>query len=155
MFVFCRLSLLCSFFFFFSSRRRHTRWTGDWSSDVCSSDLTDVREVVRLAHAVGALVYVDAVHYVPHQPVDVRDLDCDFLACSPYKFFGPHTGAVYGKRAHLMRLKPYKVRPCSEAIPDRWESGTQNHEGMAGVAAGIEYLAELGRRVSRDALRRR
>jgi len=125
-----------------------------WASNAVGT-ITDVREVVRLAHAVGALVYVDAVHYVPHQPVDVRDLDCDFLACSPYKFFGPHTGAVYGKRAHLMRLKPYKVRPCSEAIPDRWESGTQNHEGMAGVAAGIEYLAELGRRVSRDALRRR
>jgi cysteine desulfurase family protein (TIGR01976 family) len=107
--------------------------------------INDVAEVVRMAHAVGALAYVDAVHYAPHGPIDVRALDCDFLACSPYKFFAPHMGALYGKRAHLERLQPYKVRPAGNNTPDRWETGTKNHEGLAGVAAAIDYLAELGR----------
>lgn len=110
--------------------------------------INDVAEIVRLAHAVGALAFLDAVHYAPHGPIDVCVLDCDFLACSPYKFFGPHTGALYGKREHLTRLRPYKVRPASDQIPDRWETGTQNHEGLAGVAAAIDYLAELGRRAA-------
>lgn len=110
--------------------------------------INDVAETVRLAHAVGAWVFVDAVHYAPHGPIDVRALGCDFLACSPYKFFGPHMGVLYGKRAHLTKLRPYKVRPASNESPDRWETGTQNHEGLAGVAAGIGYLAELGQRVS-------
>lgn len=108
--------------------------------------INDVAEVVKLAHAVNALVFVDAVHYVPHGPLDVKKLDCDFLACSPYKFFGPHTGVLYGKRPHLTRLRPYKVRPASDELPYRWETGTQNHEGFAGVVAAINYLAELGRR---------
>jgi len=108
--------------------------------------INDVAEIVRRAHRVGALAFVDAVHYAPHGPIDVRALDCDFLVCSSYKFFGPHCGALYGKREHLERLRPYKVRPASEKIPDRWETGTQNHEGQAGVAAAIDYLAELGRR---------
>src|SRR5208282_628924 len=84
--------------------------------------------------------------YAPHGPIDVRSLDCDFLVCSPYKFFGPHSGALYGKREHLQRLRPYKVRPAADSLPDRWETGTQNHEGLAGVTAAVEYLAELGRR---------
>jgi cysteine desulfurase family protein (TIGR01976 family) len=108
--------------------------------------INDVGEVVRLAHAAGALAYIDAVHYAPHGPIDVRTLDCDFLVCSPYKFFGPHSGALYGKREHLERLLPYKVRPAADRLPDRWETGTQNHEGLAGVAAAVEYLAELGQR---------
>jgi len=106
--------------------------------------INDLAEIVRMAHAVGAWTFIDAVHYAPHGPIDVRALDCDFLACSSYKFFGPHCGALYGKREHLMRLRPYKVRPASERIPDRWETGTQNHEGLAGVAAAIDYLRELG-----------
>src|SRR5216684_7411483 len=73
--------------------------------------INDVKEIVRLAHHKGALAYIDAVHYAPHGPIDVRALDCDFLACSTYKFFGPHMGVLYGKRAHLKRLRPYKVRP--------------------------------------------
>jgi cysteine desulfurase family protein (TIGR01976 family) len=117
--------------------------------------INDVSEVVRLAHAVGAWVFVDAVHYAPHGPMDVRTLDCDFLACSPYKFFAPHMGVLYGKRAHLAKLYPYKVRPASDVSPDRWEIGTQNHEGLAGVAASIDYLAELGRRISSVATDRR
>jgi cysteine desulfurase family protein (TIGR01976 family) len=108
--------------------------------------INDVHQVVRLAHAVGAMAFVDAVHYAPHGAIDVRSLDCDFLVCSPYKFFGPHSGVLYGKRKHLLRLRPYKVRPAAESLPGRWETGPQNHEGMAGVVAAVEYLAELGRR---------
>jgi len=110
--------------------------------------INDVAEIVRMAHAVDALAYIDAVHFAPHGPIDVRALDCDFLVCSPYKFFGPHTGALYGKREHLTRLRPYKVRPAPDEPPDRWETGTQNHEGLAGVAAAIDYLAELGWRAA-------
>jgi cysteine desulfurase family protein (TIGR01976 family) len=117
--------------------------------------INDVAEIVRLTHAAGALAFIDAVHYAPHGPIDVRALDCDFLACSPYKFFGPHTGALYGKRQHLTRLRPYKVRPASDQLPDRWETGTQNHEGLAGVAAAVDYLAELGRRAVPAASSRR
>jgi selenocysteine lyase/cysteine desulfurase len=91
------------------------------------------------------------VHYAPHGPIDVRALNCDFLTCSPYKFFAPHLGVLYGKREHLKRFRPYKVRPATDDIPERWETGTQNHEGLAGVAAAIEYLVELGRRVSANA----
>jgi cysteine desulfurase family protein (TIGR01976 family) len=108
--------------------------------------INDVAEVCRLAHGAGATCYVDAVHYAPHGPIDVRALDCDFLVCSPYKFFGPHVGALYGKREHLARLRPYKVRPAADEAPDCWETGTQNHEGIAGIAAAIDYLAELGAR---------
>jgi cysteine desulfurase family protein (TIGR01976 family) len=108
--------------------------------------INPVAEITGLAHAVGALVYIDAVHYAPHGSIDVQALDCDFLVCSPYKFFGPHMGALYGKREHLERLRPYKVRPCTEQIPDRWESGTQVHELIAGIGAAVEYIAALGRR---------
>jgi cysteine desulfurase family protein (TIGR01976 family) len=117
--------------------------------------VNDVAEIVRRAHAVGALVFVDAVHYAPHGPIDVRALDCDFLVCSPYKFFGPHMGALYGKWVHLTRLRAYKVRPAADASPECWETGTQNHEGLAGVAAAIDYLAELGRRITPGAASRR
>ena len=108
--------------------------------------INDIAEVVRLAHGAGAMAYIDAVHYAPHGPIDVRSLDCDFLVCSPYKFFGPHSGVLYGKRERLLRLRPYKVRPSPDSLPGRWETGTQNHEGLAGVTAAVEYLAELGRR---------
>jgi len=107
--------------------------------------INDVAEATRLAHRVGALAFIDAVHYAAHGPIDVRSLDCDFLACSPYKFFAPHSGVLYSKREHLLRLKPYKVRPSTEELPGRWMTGTQSHEAMAGVTATVEYLAELGR----------
>ena len=108
--------------------------------------INPVEQIVKLAHAAGALVFLDAVHYAPHGPIDVRALDCDFLACSPYKFFGPHMGCIFGKREHLRRFHPYKVRPAPDAPPDSWETGTQVHEGLAGVGAAVDYLAELGRR---------
>lgn len=116
--------------------------------------INDVAEVTRLAHSVGALSFIDAVHYAPHGPIDVRALDCDFLACSPYKFFAAHAGTLYGKREHLKRLNPYKVRPAGNETPDRWETGTKNHEGMAGVTAAIEYLTELGRKTGATGDRR-
>ena len=108
--------------------------------------INPVKEIVRLAHAAGALAYIDAVHYGPHGLIDVAALDCDFLVCSTYKFFGPHMGVLFGKREHLQRLRPYKVRPNTNAIPNCWEWGTLNHEGIAGIAACVEYLADVGRR---------
>lgn len=117
--------------------------------------INPVAEITRMAHAVGAMVYIDAVHYAPHGLIDVKELDCDFLVCSPYKFFGPHMGTLYGKREYLERLKPYKVRPCTDQIPDRWESGTQLHELIAGIGAAVEYIAEVGRRSDKSAGKRR
>jgi cysteine desulfurase family protein (TIGR01976 family) len=117
--------------------------------------INPVAEITRLGHAAGALVYIDAVHYAPHGSIDVQALDCDFLVCSPYKFFGPHLGALYGKRDHLRRLRPYKVRPSTDQAPDRWESGTQVHELIAGIGAAVEYLATLGRRSDRTVETRR
>lgn len=108
--------------------------------------INDVKTVVRLAHEAGAMAFIDAVHYAPHGPIDVRELDCDFLACSTYKFFGPHMGVLYGKREHLARLKPYKLRANTNAVPQRWEWGTLNHECIAGITACVEYLTELGRK---------
>jgi len=105
--------------------------------------ITDVEMIIRMAHAVGALVFVDAVHYAPHGPMDVQALDCDFLVCSAYKFFGPHVGALYGKHDLLDRLPAYKVRPADNRPPHKFETGTQNHEGLAGTLAAVEYLASL------------
>ncbi len=135
--------------------RRTTRLVAAGYAANAVGTINDVAEVVRLAHAVGAMAFVDAVHYAPHGLIDVRALDCDFLVCSSYKFFGPHVGVLYGKREHLQRLRPYKLRACTEQLPDRWESGTQNHEGMAGVIAAIEYLADLGRHHAPEARGRR
>jgi cysteine desulfurase family protein (TIGR01976 family) len=108
--------------------------------------INDVKEV-GLAHAVGALAYIDAVHYAPHGPIDVRNLDCDFLVCSSYKFFGPHMGVLYGKREHLKRLQPYKVRANTNEIPNCWEWGTLNHECIAGIAAAVDYIASIGNKL--------
>src|SRR5271154_3772143 len=110
--------------------------------------INDVREVVRMAHRVGALAYIDAVHYAPHGTIDVRALDCDFLICSSYKFFGPHMGVLYGKHRHLTRLQPYKVAANTHAVPLNWEWGTLNHECIAGITACVDYLADLGRHMS-------
>jgi cysteine desulfurase family protein (TIGR01976 family) len=116
--------------------------------------INDVGKIVELAHARGALAYIDAVHYTPHGPIDVRTLDCDFLVCSSYKFFGPHMGILYGKREHLQRLRPYKLRANSEAVPFRWEWGTLNHECIAGITACVDYLADIGRTLCNTETRR-
>jgi cysteine desulfurase family protein (TIGR01976 family) len=117
--------------------------------------INPVAEITKLAHAAGALVYIDAVHFAPHGLIDVKALDCDFLVCSPYKFFGPHMGTLYGKREHLQNFRPYKVRPCTEQVPERWESGTQVQELIAGIGGAVEYLAELGRHSDPSAKTRR
>jgi len=106
--------------------------------------INDVRKITRLAHDVGALTYVDAVHYAPHGAIDVRALDCDFLVCSTYKFFGPHMGVLYGKRELLRRLSPYKLRANSDEVPQRWEWGTLNHECIAGIGACVDYISSIG-----------
>ncbi|MEM0515093.1 cysteine desulfurase-like protein [Pseudoalteromonas sp. YIC-827] len=108
-----------------------------------TGSINDVKRIIELAHLHGALVYVDAVHYAPHELVDVQALDCDFLACSAYKFFGPHVGIVYGKREHLENFTPYKVEPAKDVVPGRWETGTQSFEGLAGVVAAVDYIASL------------
>ncbi|GAB4234494.1 MAG: cysteine desulfurase-like protein [Stanieria sp.] len=117
--------------------------------------INDLAEVIKIAHAVKALVFIDAVHYAPHGLIDVKKLDCDFLTCSAYKFFGPHVGILYGKREHLSRLRPYKVKPAPKEIPGCWETGTLNYEGLAGVVATIDYLADLGRQILPTAENRR
>ncbi|GAC1369415.1 MAG: cysteine desulfurase-like protein [Ktedonobacteraceae bacterium] len=106
--------------------------------------INDVRRVVQMAHSVGALCYIDAVQYAPHKAIDVQALDCDFLACSAYKFFGPHTGILYGKYALLDQLTAYKVRPSGANPPDKFETGTQSFESIAGVLGAMEYFAWLG-----------
>jgi selenocysteine lyase/cysteine desulfurase len=98
---------------------------------------------------------VDAVHFAPHGLIDVKALDCDFLACSPYKFFGPHMGTLYGKKEHLERFKPYKVRPAANVSPECWETGTQVQELIAGIGAAVDYIAELGRKCDGTARTRR
>jgi cysteine desulfurase family protein (TIGR01976 family) len=104
---------------------------------------TDVARAVRLAHSVGALAFVDAVHYAPHHLVDVRAWNCDFLVCSAYKFYGPHIGAMYCRQELLESLPFAKVAPSSNAAPERAETGTLNHEGIAGAAAAVDFLASL------------
>lgn len=107
--------------------------------------INPLREIVKKSHAAGALVFVDAVHFAPHGLIDVQRLDCDFLACSAYKFFGPHVGVMYGKRRLLEEVSPYKLRPAPNELPGRWMTGTQSHEGIVGAAEAVRYLADLGR----------
>ena len=108
-----------------------------------TGSINDIKRIIELARAVGALVYVDAVHYAPHELIDVQALDCDFLACSAYKFFGPHLGMVYGKKEHLEGFTPYKVEPAKDVAPGRWETGTQSFEAMAGFIAAVDYIAAI------------
>jgi cysteine desulfurase family protein (TIGR01976 family) len=133
----------------------HTRLVAVGYASNAVGTINNVAEVVRLARQAGALSYIDAVHYAPHGTIDVRALDCDFLVCSTYKFFGPHMGVLYGKREHLKRLKPYKVRPNTDNIPNCWEWGTLNHECIAGIKACVGYWEELGRRAKPGASSRR
>ncbi|MCC7118835.1 MAG: cysteine desulfurase-like protein [Anaerolineales bacterium] len=107
--------------------------------------INPVKKIIDLAHAFGTLVYIDAVQYAPHGPIDVQKLDCDFLVSSAYKFFGTHSGILYGKRTLLEKLFAYKVRPATNQLPGKFETGTQNHEGIAGVLGAIEYFEWVGR----------
>ena len=111
--------------------------------------ITDVKAAGALAHAHGALVFVDAVHYAPHVLVDVEHLGCDFLACSAYKFYGPHAGFLFGKHELLTRLDVPKLEPAPDEAPDRLETGTQNHEGIVGTGAAIDFIASIGQGTTR------
>jgi len=106
--------------------------------------LNDVTTICAKARAAGALTYIDGVQSVPHVVSDVQAIGCDFLVCSPYKFFGPHQGVLWGRRELLEKLEPYKVRPATSAIPECFETGTQSHEGFAGIKAAVDYLAWIG-----------
>ncbi len=107
--------------------------------------INPVEKIIKMAHAVRTQVYIDAVQYAPHGSIDVQELDCDFLISSSYKFFGTHAGILYGKRAHMEKLFAYKVRPATNHLPGKWETGTQNHEGIAGVLGAIEYFEWVGK----------
>ncbi len=106
--------------------------------------INDIKTISSKARDAGAWTYVDAVQAVPHVSTDVQDLGCDFLVCSAYKFFGPHIGALWGRRELLEMLEAYKVRPAANTIPACFETGTQNHEGMAGTTAAVDYFAWIG-----------
>jgi cysteine desulfurase family protein (TIGR01976 family) len=108
--------------------------------------INPVGSLAAAAHRVGALVFLDAVHAAPHLLVDVKQWQADFLVCSPYKFFGPHLGILWGRRELLERLPPYKVRPAPEGLPGRWMTGTPSFEAIAGTREAVGYLADLGRR---------
>ena len=110
----------------------------------CLGTINNVKAITELAHQSDAMVFVDAVQYVPHGPTDVQDLDCDFLVCSPYKFFGPHQGVLWGKSELLEKLEAYKVRPADDNAPGKFETGTQLHEGQAGTLGVLEYLQWIG-----------
>lgn len=107
--------------------------------------INPIAKIIQMAHEAGTLVYVDAVQYAPHGPIDVQKLGCDFLISSAYKFFGPHAGILYGKRELLEKLFAYKVRPATNSLPGKFETGTQNHEGIAGVLGAVEYFQWVGR----------
>jgi cysteine desulfurase family protein (TIGR01976 family) len=106
--------------------------------------INDLKRVIPVAHDAGALVFVDAVHYAPHALIDVKELDCDFVGMSAYKFYGPHIGVLYAKRALYEQINFPRLVPAPDYAPENAESGTQNHEGMVGAAAAVEYLASLG-----------
>jgi cysteine desulfurase family protein (TIGR01976 family) len=112
--------------------------------------VNDVRRAAKAAHEVGALLFVDAVHYALHGPIDVRDIGCDFLACSAYKFFGPHVGCLYVRREANEHVNPLKLRAQEDDPPFRYETGTLNHEGIAGAAEAVEFIADLGRHHADD-----
>jgi len=111
--------------------------------------ITPVAEIVRMAHSVGALSYVDAVHFTPHGLIDVAESGTDFLVASAYKWFGPHTGCLFGRNELLGELAPYKLRPAPADAPDKWETGTQSFESLAGVEAAVDYIASMGEGIGR------
>ncbi len=112
--------------------------------------INDVQTITAMAHDAGAIVYVDAVHFAPHGPIDVTEIGCDFLACSAYKFFGPHLGVLYGRYELLDALPARKVVPAGNLPPDKFETGTNNFEGIVGAAAAVDYLASVGDRFAGD-----
>jgi len=122
---------------------RRTKLVAIGAASNALGTINDVKRAGEMAHAVGAKVFVDAVHYAPHELIDVRNWNCDFLACSAYKFYGPHIGILYGQQDLLDSLDFPKLIPAPDSAPERAETGTQNHEGIAGAAAAVNFLASL------------
>ena len=122
----------------------HTKLVAIGAASNALGTITDIAEVCAMARAVGAVSFVDAVHYAPHSLLDVKAIGCDFLACSSYKFYGPHAGVLFGRRELVDVLDVPKLEPAPEDAPERLETGTQNHEGIVGAAAAVEYMASLG-----------
>lgn len=131
----------------FSVLSRRTRLVAVGCASNLVGTINPVAEICGAAHDVGAHVFLDAVHYAPHALPAVDEWGCDWLACSAYKFFGPHVGVLWGRRSLLEDLTPYKLRPVTEQLPGRWMTGTQNFEGIAGAAEAVAYLASLGQQV--------
>lgn len=128
---------------------RRTRLVAATHASNAVGTVTDLRSLIGAAHLVGALTYVDAVHYSPHGLLDVAALGTDFLAAPSYKFFGPHTGCLYGRTEVLNDVTAYKIRPAPDDPPDKWETGTQSFESLAGITAAVDYIASLGEGDSR------
>jgi len=122
---------------------QHTKLIAIGAASNALGTINDVKRAGEMAHEIGAKIFVDAVHYAPHELIDVRDWNCDFLACSAYKFYGPHIGILYGRRDLLDLLDFPKLIPAPDSAPERAETGTQNHEGIAGAAAAVDFLASL------------
>jgi cysteine desulfurase family protein (TIGR01976 family) len=123
---------------------KRTRLVAIGAASNALGTITDVRAVCEMARAVGALSFVDAVHYTAHSLLDVQAIGCDFLACSSYKFYGPHAGVLFGRRQIVDTLDIPKLEPAPEAAPERLETGTQNHEGIVGAGAAVDYIASIG-----------
>ncbi|HUY13953.1 MAG TPA: cysteine desulfurase-like protein [Terriglobia bacterium] len=130
---------------------RHCKVVALGAASNALGTVNDVRKAAELARSVGALLFVDAVHYAPHVLVDVQKIECDFLACSAYKFYGPHAGVLFGKKDRMEAAEFPKLAPAPETSPERAETGTQNHEGMAGAAAAVDFLASFGHGQTRRA----
>src|SRR6059058_6169252 len=122
---------------------RRTKLVAIGAASNALGTINDVRRAGGMAHSLGAKIFVDAVHYAPHQLIDVRAWNCDFLACSAYKFYGPHIGILYGRHGLLGSLDFPKLIPAPDTAPERAETGTQNHEGIAGASAAVDFLASL------------
>src|SRR5947207_3287794 len=122
---------------------RRTKLVAIGAASNALGTINDVKRAGEMTHSLGAKIFVDAVHYAPHQLIDVRDWNCDFLACSAYKFYGPHIGILYSRRHLLDSLDFPKLIPAPDSAPERAETGTQNHEGIAGAAAAVDFLASL------------
>ena len=133
---------------------RNTRLVAIGAASNALGTINDIHRVTKMAHENDSQIFVDAVHYAPHALVDVRDWNCDFLSCSAYKFYGPHIGILYGKGDILESLDFPKLIPAPNTAPERAETGTQNHEGIAGAAAAVDFLASLAQGgTRRDRLR--
>ena len=140
---------------FESKLSNRTRLVAVGYASNATGTINPIKHMIQRAHDVGALTFIDAVHYAPHGLIDVPALGCDFLTCSAYKFFGPHIGVLWGRRELLEELEAYKLRPAENHLPGKWMTGTQSHEGIAGTAAAVEYVADLGRSTTSDSLARR